>query len=319
MDFNKNSLFYILCALLALSLHSCVPQIHYLNVDVRRNAVADIPQDGTSAVFSVIGSNDQDSIRLTNVAIGLAEKLEEDRNLEKGSLSVWSLPEGEFVGFPAGAGQNLRVQSLAYLNSLSARSGANTLYFVDNLTYLPYISQNNNSYAQESGYNVVVPFKVDMNIYDASRDSVIYSTMMQDSLYLNVDSSISPREMGSAIAKYLPAISKKIGSILGKDVTPQWVTQQRMLITYDDAPEWEEAYELAADFRWTEAIDKWMEVVESRNPKKSAFAAYNIAIGCEMVERFDLALKWLDYSLEIYPIKEVKLFREYIKEKTRSL
>ena len=92
-----------------------------------------------------------------------------------------------------------------------------------------------------------------------------------------------------------------------------------MIITYDDAPEWEEAYELAADFRWTEAIDKWMEVVESRNPKKSAFAAYNIAIGCEMVERFDLALKWLDYSLEIYPIKEVKLFREYIKEKTRSL
>lgn len=296
---------------------SCAPQVHYMNVDVRQQAKIALPQARTAALFPVSGKNRYDSVRVGNVAVGVAEKIEEDRGLRHGSVAVWGIRGNEFLGFPGDGGEKLSGESREYLRDLSANSGANLLIFVRNLHFLPYSVNTGSLYSQYEGSNVTVPFAVALDIYDAAADTLVYATTVTDSLYLFVDASVSSRDMGAAIARYLPDISKKIGTILGSDLSPQWITQERLLFNCDGDTMWDEAHQLALDFRWEEAIEKWAAIAENGSPRRSACAAYNIAVGCEMLEGFDLAIRWLDYSLKLFPMKESVIFRKYLEEKNR--
>lgn len=309
----KNFMRGLLFSIILCCVVSCAPQLHYMNVDVRRQAKVSLPEERSSAVFSIIGSGKYDSVRLGNVAAGLAEKIEEDRGRRSGTVTVWSVDENNFPGFPGEGGEKLSGESRKYLSGLSDLSGADLLFFVSRLRFLPYSVQVNSAYSQYDGNNVTLPFEVDFNIYDTEQELLLYSNRATDTLYLFVDGAISSRDMGSAIAKYLPDISKKIGTMLGKDVSSQWITQERLIISYEGDIQWEEARQLAFDFKWEEAIAKWTELVETKNPRKSACAAYNIALGCEMLEGFDLARKWIDYSLKIYPTKEAVAFKRYLE------
>ena len=134
-----------------------------------------------------------------------------------------------------------------------------------------------------------------------------------------VSSSVSDGNVGGVIAGYLPEISGKIGEKLGSYVSTQWDTQERMLISYEDDSKWETPYLLSQDFKWKEAVELWMNLTESENPKKAAFAAYNIAVGCEMMEQIQLARKWLEFSMKKYRFREAIMMYEYIKERTESL
>ena len=53
----------------------------------------------------------------------------------------------------------------------------------------------------------------------------------------------------------------------------------------------------AMDFNWCEAIKLWMPLTKSESPKKAAFAAYNIAVACEMSGNLALAKEWINFSL----------------------
>ena len=55
-----------------------------------------------------------------------------------------------------------------------------------------------------------------------------------------------------------------------------------------------------------------MKLANDNNVKRAAFAAYNVAVGCEMLEQFDLALKWIDYSLDKYAFREAQDLKQHL-------
>ena len=128
---------------------------------------------GGGGIISIIGSGKYDSVRLGNVAAGLAEKIEEDRGRRSGTVTVWSVDENNFPGFPGEGGEKLSGESRKYLSGLSDLSGADLLFFVSRLRFLPYSVQVNSAYSQYDGNNVTLPFEVDFNIYDTEQELLL--------------------------------------------------------------------------------------------------------------------------------------------------
>lgn len=299
----------------------CAPQARYFNVDVRSDGHVEIPIEGRSvAVFALVTQNRADSARCSNVAVGLAEKVEQDRGLANGEIAVYSVPKIEFRGFPSEMNSMVEAVDTAYLSQLMLNSGAQVLLFADNLRFGQYSIQHSVTTSEYDNLNVVIPYYVDFNVYDAIADKLLYKLEVKDSIYMQMlSSSVSDGNIGGVIAGYLPEISQKIGMKLASNISTQWETQERMLISYEDDSDWETPYLLSQEFKWQEAVEKWMELAESENPQKAAYAAYNIAVGCEMMEQFSLARKWIEFSLKKYRFREAIMMYEHIKERTKSL
>ena len=307
-------------ALLMAVMAGCLPQARYFNVDVRGEDFVEIPIEGNSvAVFSIVAQNSYDSVRCSSVALGLAEKIEADRGLAKGDVAVYSVPKIEFRGFPSGQNDKVVEVDTEYLSQLMVKTGAKMFVFVDNLRFGQYSVPYSSVSAEFDNMNVLVPYAVDMNVYDPVKGQSLFKLELKDSVYMQMVSSVvSERKVGAMISNYLPSIAGKIGEKLASYLSVQWETQERMLVSFDDF-KWEKACDLAQDFKWDEAIKIWMPLAESENPKKAAYAAYNIAVGCEMLEQFDLSRKWIEFSLKRYKFKEALLMNEYIKKRTGSL
>ena len=90
-----------------------------------------------------------------------------------------------------------------------------------------------------------------------------------------------------------------------------------VVIYYDGAERaWNKGAEYAYDFKWKEAIEQWMTLLQSNGKEKKACAAYNIALGCFMCGQPDLALEWLDRSDSYEPVSLSKSLRIKIKQYT---
>lgn len=285
----------------------CAPQARYFNVDMREPSYIGLPLENRPvAVFSISPQSKSDSARMGNVAVGLAEKLEEDRSLSSGEVAVYSIPKVEFSGFGAAT-------DTAYISNLMLNSGAHVLVFVDNLRFAQYGVQKNPVNSNYDNVNIIIPYSVELNVYDAMADSLLFSKMERDSIYMQAISSVVEQDrLGGVIADYLPQISHKIGIKLGGYLSQQWITCERMLISYEGEPAWETPYMLAQEFKWNDAVQAWMSLAGSNNPKRAAFAAYNVAVGCEMLEHFDLALRWIDFSLDKYRFHEAIELKQHI-------
>ena len=81
---------------------------------------------------------------------------------------------------------------------------------------------------------------------------------------------------------------------------------------------WIDAVMLADDMKWSEAIELWMDLAKLNNPTQASCARYNIALGCYMLEQYDLALEWLDSSDALQPLSLSKGMRKRILEKMPS-
>lgn len=297
-------------------LGGCAPQARFFNVDAkqpRRSGQELLAGHEKIAVFPVIRSNAQDSARLSTIAVELAEQLEQDKQIGTGSVPVYSVPATEFGGFDKNQSGKMQEYTRDYLNSLMLESGSYMQLFISNLTFHPTSINRQGSYGEMAPSNILLPYSIRMDLYNTLQDSLIYTVNHRDTIYLQVLGPLTEKNMNALIAANLSAVSEKIGIILSGYLTTQWVTLERMLITYDGEALWEKPYELALEFQWQEAIDYWMRSTQSTNAKRASFAAYNIAVACEMAEQFPLAMEWVRFSLKKFPFKEAEELRVHLE------
>lgn len=283
----------------ALMFASCAPQAAFFQVDVRDMQGSDLDISGKqAAVFSLVGNNAADSVRGGNAALALAGKLEQDRGLEN-PLPVFSLPLLDFAGFGE-AGYDKE-----YLKELMLSTGADLQIFVNSLKFGFYEVQETGGYIGEYGERLVMlPYSVDMHIYDALNDTLLVQHSSRDTVYMAVLAQANRKEYGALVADKLPEVCKVVGESLGSTLTRQWSRQERMLVNYEGNEKWEKPLALALDFKWKEAVELWMPLVSDPNSRKASYAAYNIAVACDMLGQKMLAGEWAAYSVKRYSFKE---------------
>ncbi len=302
---------YLLPAVFALLLCSCAPQTAFFQVDARDMRGVDIDiKDKQIAVFSITSASAIDSVRGGNAAMALAEKLQQDRGLEN-PLPVFSVPMYDFAGFGDGSEFDK-----AYLKDLMLETGADLQLFVNNLRFGMFQVESDVHYSVNYKENIVsVPYTVDMHVYDALEEKIAFQTCHKDTVYMKVLARANKKEFSGFVASKLPEVSRVVGEILGSKLTRQWEREQRMLVNFPDNYEWEEPLALAMEFKWKEAIAKWMPSTQSRNSRIAAYASYNIAVGCEMLQQFELAKEWAEFSVKKYNFTDNMLLKQQLKKK----
>ncbi len=96
--------------------------------------------------------------------------------------------------------------------------------------------------------------------------------------------------------------------------SPQW-TREYISFYYFSSDKWNEAVEDASQYKFREAADIWLSLVQSKDTYKAACAQYNIAAVCYIFGQYPLALKWLDMADKNYSIPETAVLRKKVKSR----
>ena len=275
-----------------IALGSCAPMPYYFNVDIRNQSELDYNINGKKvALFSVMPKGDKDSISATAIAIGAAKKIEEDNGYTKGTIPVYSLFSEE-----------TDLSSYASIFKIAQGTSSDVLLFVKDLKLSSFSVES----PSLTGQLVILPFDAKYYIFDKNKIKAIYNSEPTDSLIWSIISD-APVGVSLAINKAKTTLNKMfidVGAEFASQVSTQWIPQERMLVLFDSS-KWMKARDLAMDFKWEEAMDIWMAEVKSSDVRKSAAAAYNIALACDILGDYDIADKWLDYARDKYYFGEI--------------
>src|SRR5574344_165246 len=301
---------FILCFL--LSAVACAPIPYYIGVDVKNESKYSIDiNDRNIAVVTVNEHGDRDSALVCEIGMGISEKIESDKNLSQGTIPVYSAVSPFTWIHEAGE-----------LDLIAVQTSSDLIIAVDSLKVGEYTIENNDgkSFHDGSFYyttNVTLPVKFHFSVYDVKSLSFVKKEFVDDSLLWTMLSE-EITNVVNATAKAnstLPRLFKGIGNDFAARFSGQWERQDRMIVSFDNS-QWNQAYNLAENFKWDEAMNIWLTLVDSSNPIKSSCAAYNLAVACEMQEMYDVALKWLDYAEKTYSFREIADLRQIIAAET---
>ena len=87
-----------------------------------------------------------------------------------------------------------------------------------------------------------------------------------------------------------------VGEQMAFILTPNWETEDRYFYC-DDTPKLKAGIESVRRQKWEEAISAWKHVEGS--PGK-AYAAANIAVALEMLDRYDEAIEWAEKAIRLF-------------------
>ncbi len=95
---------------------------------------------------------------------------------------------------------------------------------------------------------------------------------------------------------------------------PTW-TRENLAFYYFSSDKWNEAIGDAAAYKFKDAVEIWLTLVNSKDSYKAAAAMYNVATVCYLYAQYPLALSWLDQADQLYEIPESAPLRRKINKK----
>ncbi|MDP3437746.1 MAG: DUF6340 family protein [Bacteroidales bacterium] len=298
-------------------LSSCGPTVHFFNIDERVAPLHPVNFDNRSiSVYVSIDSGlpaesllfKNDSAQMSNLATGIAASLEKNLILDEGAVYVFNhYPGSEFK------------YSMEYIQSLSAASNSDVLVVVDTLlvgkTQIMNDLKSPVSQSYRSNY-VFAPIRTVINVFDGITAQRLGRIDQKDTVYWEILSRSDARD--NAI-KYKAVESMLIvATTLGEDIIttmfPQWKTVRKSLYIYP-VSSWQKAYEYSLEFKWREAMDIWLEETSHQDAIRAASAAYNIAVACELTDRLELAIEWIDASIKKFRLQGVLNYKQSLIKK----
>ena len=258
---------FFLLVLAFAALSSCAPQAYSLLYDMHYPGEAGfVLENKTMSVVYLNDGNRQDTSYVNSLATGFAKGLEREYFNSEEAVPVISVPKD-----PAGL-----YYSRDSLVNLMMATDADVLFLFDS----PRLTASRDS-VQASSYLYVY------DGLDRKRDSVIAITLNRK--YLN----------GSNFQRSVELFGNNVAGMFARDVRKEYYS----LIYYDYSDTWIRALLNAADSKWEDAMNQWMDIISgTSNVEQKACAAYNMAVGCYLLEDYNLALEWIEQSEKFYPI-----------------
>ncbi|MFA6334084.1 MAG: DUF6340 family protein [Bacteroidales bacterium] len=291
----------------ALMVTSCGPVVQLFDVDVKVPPRHPLELANKSlAVFSNIGKGN-DSLLMVNLATGISASLEKKLSLEEGAIPVYNF-------YP----DSSDLKDILYIQSLSQKSSSDILMVVDSMNVgLPEQVKLTKNTADDS-YNasyMLLPIRSVVNVYDGISADKIASIDQTDTVYWEVLSRNDLRTSTFLTRVYesLDEISKSVGANVADNFFDTWENVERYLYCFDRS-KWIIANEKARDFEWRAAMEIWLTETGSPDKLRSACAAFNLAVACEMNSRKDLALRWIEYSKSCYPLHGIDNYESILKK-----
>lgn len=293
------------------SLVSCGPVKTYINIESKGASEYPVTLDGKSiSVVSVVKRSDRDSALVSELGLGVAEKIEVEMGLPQGAVGVYSVPE-----------EDSNVLSSSTLDMVAIESDSDIIIALDSLQVGSYRVIRDGSKAYHEGefkdvVDVALPVAYKVQAYDAVHLKTLVDKEVVDTITWSImgDGQIQNSTAISQANTHLKEAFRTIGEATAHIFLPEWKQQERMIVCFSGS-KWENAYYLASDFKWEQAMDVWLELVKGGSPDKQGAAAYNLAVACEILGRYDTALKWLDFAESKCYFSQMSTLRKKLQER----
>ena len=293
---GMKTIFSLACIAAAATcvLTSCDPQAFSMNIEMRYPSKSGIDLTGKSvAVVYLEDGAGKDSVFSRNMADSFAASLEKEYFGGETSVPLYRIEK-------TGNGNYASVDSLS---RLVMSTGEDVIFLFERPRFgEAVVEQNTIAPADTSlSYVVKVPMKMNLYAYDSmGKIDTVYTWSGSRTLNASVstDAYTDPKE------KAWDALSmqgQKIGEMSSRIFMPEWKAEQYTFI-YFESDGWDVASQAAYSYKWKEAIEEWMKLLETNNTLKRSCAEFNIATACYMLGDNELALKWLDRSDADYPV-----------------
>lgn len=300
------------------ALVSCAPQAFVVSPEMRGPSKSGLNLAGKSmAVVYLTDDNPRDTLFNASAAGGFASRLEED----------YFGGEREVGLFTARGGDGVQYASKDSLVSLVMETGKDVVFVID-IPELGIPSINDpvkvtgRVAPKDSAYvsTASVPFNTRIFVYDSmGKEDKVYAFAGGRNVRVDVysDGRTSKDDLMGKVWSNIASGAENAGYVAAKSFMSTWKSDDFYVIYYDASEDaWDKGAEYAYSYKWKEAIDQWMKLLDCRSDEKKACAAYNIALGCFMCGQPSLALEWLDRSDSYTPVSLSKTLRLKINQYT---
>lgn len=304
----------ILCSLSgafsALSvLTSCGPSTYALDVELRQPSASGLDLGGKaiSVVFLDNGVS-EDSLFSATFSQSFAERMDKEYFGGDSLVQVFSLrtrPGAEY-------------SSRDTMINLLTETNADVLFLMDTLHFgqvsasLPADDAAGRSFVEAS-----FPYSVTLYVYDAmyKGDKVFEfsgSKMAKSCTYLTGNES--GEERFRMLKENLVSEAKSSGSASASSFLAGWESE-RFIFYIFDSDAWYESYYAVQEYRWKEAMDIWMSMLDTKNLEKKACLEYNLAVACYIQGQYSLAKEWIELSAKDFDLPFTKRVSSMIQSK----
>ena len=252
-----------------------------------------------------------DSLIAVNIAFDLKYKLEESPTFQNYDFPIYNFKRDD-------SKTTKTALPIGVVSELATDIDADYLFTIDiaytDIWYeVGFNNWDNTRYAY-----TYIPFCIIFRYYDVNKQYIASSTMLQDTLTLSVILSNPSKDIYDALNYIMvgeEAVFKSCTVLTDryiKYIVPHWVDEERYFIN-DGNKDMRKAAEHVEAQEWTEAMDIWAELTLLKNQKRAALACFNLALGCEIIGDFELAIKWLELAKEKDPDTNSYFYENIVK------
>jgi hypothetical protein len=307
---------YIFIFLLAVFMTSCGTVVRVVRIETLKPASNPVPYtDSAFAIFNALHVAQEeengkvtyatDSVMVNLLAEGAKEELEKSPLFEDYDIPIFNLTLFCKDTCP-------ELQDTDYMASLSEQSQAKLLLIIDNaVTHL-----QKREGAQETFH---ISYAALYRFYDAAQHRYIATRQLNDSVTF-----VNPllRDLtGEDLQEIWREVVRDAGGKALGSTAPCWETDHRFyyLPFGLSRGEWDDAAYYVERGNWTEAMKIWGQLAGTSTGKKAAYAAFNMALGAEMMNEYALALEWLALADESAYLAETEGYRQRIRQRMADM
>ena len=279
------------------ALAGCGPQLFTMRLEMRRPSASGLELDGKSlAVAYVDGGSPLDSAFGQHFCLQLAESLEKDYAGGAQAVRLYRIP----------ATGNERYSTRDSLQRLVMDLDADVVF----VSARPQVHSCTASVrtpvtgaaSPDSAYTAEAALRMSYRVYiydsmNAADKPLFFTGDRQASakIWLRGDEKVEALAARATSAATL--IAGPAASRVHALLAPTWKEEAFPIYYYDVyGGHWEEASRHAEACRWKEAVQEWLQCLDTRNLERRSCAAYNLATACFLMGDARLALEWLDRS-----------------------
>ncbi len=323
----KRFLTYTLSVLIGLACASCGMYSETVRIETLQPAKYPVDYaDKTVAIFNVLHIDGEqtppyvyasDSLKTALAALGMKQGLELSDLFKDEDIPVYNLDLFCNDGCPD-------LYDSTYLHSLSEQTGAALLIMVDSVSISKdTLMERRNNYVDYGDYYVGIinaAYKAQFRFYDVEAQRYLPVFRMNDTLsYERAAWDTVKVFEGIPEAQVDTLVSVALGQYFAKQTVPQWVSGRRFYFTRysltGESQRWGQAAYYADRQDWKQAIYFWGQILQQSKGERAACAAFNLALGSEMIGEYTLALEWLQMADKYYVLPETEGYRKRVQER----
>jgi hypothetical protein len=223
-----------------------------------------------------------DSLTMTGLAMAIKNNLEKSPKYNSYIFPVYTI--------------NVEENGLTNENILDIKESSNANYLIAIEEFKTSFHRQRVRTSRENCVRIVTPHSLTVKIYDIDNMIVVDERIINDTITFQIDAYIWETE--DEIAEKTPDnkeattyLIKELAKSYAEEISPFWKDETRFFYIADNLVKAEYYID---NGEWTKAMDVWMRHVDDENRELAAIACFNMAVGCEMLGEFELALKWMD-------------------------